>query len=57
MLLMWPALMLLYYRLARREEADMAREFGEAYADYKARTGMFFPKLPIGGSPKQIRHA
>ncbi len=45
MLIMWPLLMLLYYRLARREEADMEREFGDTYRDYKAHTGMFFPRL------------
>lgn len=45
MLIMWPLLMLLYYRLARREEADMEREFGDEYRDYRARTGMFFPRL------------
>lgn len=48
MLIMWPLLMLLYYRLARREEKDMEREFGAAYLDYKDRTGMFFPKLHLG---------
>jgi methanethiol S-methyltransferase len=45
LLIMWPILIVLYYRLARREEADMAAEFGPAYAEYRARTGMFLPKL------------
>ncbi len=45
MLIMWPLLMLLYYRLARREEADMEKEFGDEYRAYRARTGMFFPRL------------
>jgi len=43
MLLMWPALAVIYYRLARREEADMRAEFGSDYDDYVARTGMFLP--------------
>ncbi len=45
LLLMWPALALIYVRLARKEEADMEAEFGQAYREYKARTGMFLPKL------------
>lgn len=43
LLLMWPVLALVYYRLARREEAGMEREFGDAYREYKMRTPMFFP--------------
>jgi protein-S-isoprenylcysteine O-methyltransferase Ste14 len=45
MLIMYPILCWLYYRLARREEADMAQEFGPAYAAYQQRTGMFLPRL------------
>lgn len=45
MLIMYPLLLALYYRLARREEADMEAEFGEAYRQYRARTGMFLPRL------------
>lgn len=43
MLLMWPVLAVIYYRLARREEADMRAEFGPAYDAYAQRTGMFLP--------------
>ncbi len=53
MLIMWPFLMLLYVRLARKEEQDMEREFGAAYVEYKARTGMFFPKLRLGNASAQ----
>lgn len=42
-LIMWPILMYLYYRLAKKEEADMDAEFGEAYRQYKAHTAMFIP--------------
>lgn len=45
--LMWPVLIFAYYRLSRKEEADMEREFGEAYKKYKERVPMFIPQ--IGG--------
>lgn len=45
LLIMWPILAVLYYRLARKEEAEMRAEFGTAYIVYKRRTGMFFPRL------------
>jgi protein-S-isoprenylcysteine O-methyltransferase Ste14 len=47
MLMDWatlPLLTLIYYRLARREEADMEAEFGQAYRDYREQTGMFLPR-------------
>lgn len=43
MLVMWPILGVIYYRLARREEADMRAEFGAAYDGYAEVTGMFLP--------------
>lgn len=43
LLVMWPILTLLYYRLARREERDMLKEFGDVYDAYRKRTSMFFP--------------
>ncbi|PKQ19937.1 MAG: isoprenylcysteine carboxylmethyltransferase family protein [Actinobacteria bacterium HGW-Actinobacteria-6] len=43
MLVMFPILGVIYFRLARREEADMRAEFGRAYDEYVARTGMFLP--------------
>jgi protein-S-isoprenylcysteine O-methyltransferase Ste14 len=45
MLIMWPIMAVLYYRLARKEEADMLEEFGQPYQEYRARTGMFLPRL------------
>ncbi len=45
LLIMWPVLVIVYYRLARKEEADMQAEFGEQYRLYQARTGMFLPRL------------
>jgi len=43
LLIMWPMLVVQYYRLARREERDMEREFGESYSEYKKRVPMFIP--------------
>ena len=43
LLIMWPILTLLYYRLAKREERDMTKEFGNQYIEYKKKTSMFFP--------------
>ncbi len=48
MLVMYPILVALYARLARREEMDMRAEFGPAYDEYRARTGMFLPRLIPG---------
>ena len=45
MLIMYPILVWLYVRLARHEEAEMRTEFGPAYDEYRARTGMFLPRL------------
>lgn len=45
LLIMWPILAVLYYRLARKEERDMEEEFGEEYRRYKESTGMFLPSL------------
>ncbi|KPL78418.1 isoprenylcysteine carboxyl methyltransferase [Ornatilinea apprima] len=44
LLIMWPILGVIYYRLALREEKDMLAEFGEAYAQYRQQTGMFLPR-------------
>ena len=46
-LIMYPILLILYYRLARREERQVQKEYGDAYLQYKESTPMFFPiKLP-----------
>ncbi len=44
-LLMFPILVVMYVRLARREEHEALAEFGEAYAGYAANTPAFFPRL------------
>jgi protein-S-isoprenylcysteine O-methyltransferase Ste14 len=42
-LIMWPFIAILYYRLAKREENDMIKEFGEEYVMYMKRTKRFIP--------------
>jgi protein-S-isoprenylcysteine O-methyltransferase Ste14 len=42
-LVMFPILVFMYAHLARREEQDMEREFGDEYRQYAARTPRFIP--------------
>jgi methanethiol S-methyltransferase len=44
-LLMFPVLVIMYGRLARREEREVLTEFGETYARYAANTPAFVPRL------------
>ncbi len=44
-LLLWPFVIGMYYRLARREEQDALQQFGEKYRQYLEKTPMFFPRL------------
>jgi protein-S-isoprenylcysteine O-methyltransferase Ste14 len=44
-LILWPILALLYYRLAREEEKEMEKKFGEDYREYKNTVPMFIPHL------------
>ena len=50
---MWPILMFMYYRLARREEKEMEERFGDKYGDYRRKVPMFMPWLsatsPVAG--------
>jgi len=50
--LTWPLLILVYYRLARREEREVETQFGDAYRRYKARVPMFVPKIWIRLVPR-----
>lgn len=48
-LVMFPFLVYMYVRLARREERESLAEFGEDYSKYAAQTPGFLPRLlPIG---------
>ena len=44
---MWPILMFMYYRLARREEKEMETQFGDQYATYRRQVPMFLPRLAL----------
>jgi protein-S-isoprenylcysteine O-methyltransferase Ste14 len=44
-LLMFPILVTMYVRLAKREEREAGSAFGEAYLRYAANTPAFFPRL------------
>ena len=44
-LTMFPILVYMYVRLARREEQDAIAEFGEPYRRYIAETPAFFPRI------------
>jgi hypothetical protein len=47
----------MYRRLAKREEAEMAERFGSEWEAYKARTGMFLPRLRGPAGPVARRSA
>lgn len=44
-LILWPVLVLLYYRLAKEEEKSMEDKFGEEYREYKRTVPMFIPRV------------
>jgi protein-S-isoprenylcysteine O-methyltransferase Ste14 len=44
-LLLWPILVILYYRLAKEEEKNMEEKFGEEYTKYKQNVPMFIPRV------------
>jgi protein-S-isoprenylcysteine O-methyltransferase Ste14 len=53
-LVMFPILVLMYARLARREEYDAITEFGEEYAKYADNTPAYFPNLFLASAKKTI---
>ena len=44
-LVMAPILLIVYYRLSRKEERNMIEKFGNEYRQYMMRTKMFIPSL------------
>jgi protein-S-isoprenylcysteine O-methyltransferase Ste14 len=52
-LVLWPFVIAMYVRLARREEHDVLAEFPEQYTFYQQRVPMFFPG--IGGSKRLLK--
>ncbi|MHB0857255.1 MAG: methyltransferase family protein [Anaerolineae bacterium] len=57
MLIMWPILSVMYYRLARREEGEMRAQFGAQYDAYRDRAGMFLPRLFGARRPERSKAA
>lgn len=51
-LIMFPILVVMYVKLAKREEKDSIERFGEEYLAYVEKTGGFFPKLSRKAVPK-----
>jgi protein-S-isoprenylcysteine O-methyltransferase Ste14 len=49
-LAMFPVLVVMYARLARREEREVAAQFGAEYAAYAARVPAFFPRWRAAGA-------
>jgi protein-S-isoprenylcysteine O-methyltransferase Ste14 len=44
-LVLWPLLVILYYRLAKEEAEIMENKFGDAYRKYKQNVPLFIPRL------------
>ncbi len=62
--IMFPILVWMYYRLAKREERDMESSFGIDYLNYKSRVPMFlpalharFPAITTPGVPRDAPHS
>lgn len=43
--LLFPVLIIVYYRLSKREESEMINSFGDEYRHYMQRLPMFIPHL------------
>lgn len=50
-LVMFPVLVVVYVRLANREEQDALKEFGEAYRQYMATTPAWIPRFSVTPEP------
>lgn len=44
--LLWPVLVVLYYRLAKTEEKEIEAKFGDEFREYKKKVPMFIPRIP-----------
>ena len=54
-LTMFPIMVVVYLRLARREECDAAALFGETWASYARRTPAFLPRLTVASGAAPVR--
>lgn len=44
-LILWPFVLWMYYRLARKEEAEVLEKYPDEYRRYMSQSPMFFPRL------------
>ena len=49
-LILWPSVILMYVRLAKKEEQQVLEKFPEQYRQYMKNTPMFFPSVFRGAS-------
>jgi protein-S-isoprenylcysteine O-methyltransferase Ste14 len=54
-LLMFPAMVVLYKRLARKEEKESLKLFGEQYARYAESIPRFIPRIPWQTAFQRLR--
>ena len=54
LLVMLPIFLFLYYRLARKEEREMVKEFGDKYKEYRKRVPTFIPSFNFGLSKSRM---
>ena len=52
---LWPALAVLYFRLAKTEEKEVKTKFGEEFEAYKKRVPMFIPRTQLNAAPYAFR--
>jgi protein-S-isoprenylcysteine O-methyltransferase Ste14 len=45
LVILYSLLLVLYYKLAKKEELDIEKEFGNEYLEYKKKTKMFIPYI------------
>jgi protein-S-isoprenylcysteine O-methyltransferase Ste14 len=43
-LVMWPLLIFAYFRLAKREERDLEKQFSEEFIEYRRKVPAFMPR-------------
>ncbi len=53
-LLLWPIMIVVYYRLAMREERRMLELFGERYLEYRKSVPAFLPRFWIKKETEQL---
>lgn len=45
LIISYSLLLVLYYKLAKKEKIDIEKEFGNEYIEYKKKTKMFIPYI------------